>query len=235
MAILQCQKLLNKTQLAQLSFPFQNSAKTNQFREEDFLNLVENYAAVNFFKKFFSQNNEIPSLILKGERFCGKTHLLHIFAQKSGAEFLDKEKISDVNFSSFFTEKSFYILEDINEIKDEELLLCLINSAAESGAFLVLSANSSLNIKLKDLTSRLKNIFVAEIKNPGYESVKLLLTHSFSRRQVKLSQVVINYLSDNIERSYEAIFAVVKLVELQVQENGKNVTLGEVKKLLNRH
>ncbi len=217
--------------MAQLSFPFQNSAKTNQFREEDFLNLVENSAAVNFLKKFFSQNNAIPSLILKGEKAAGKTHLLHIFAQKSGAEFLDKEKISRVNLSSFFTEKKFYILENINEIKDEELFLRLINSAAESGAFLVLSANSSLNFKLKDLTSRLKNIFAVEIKNPGYESVKLLLTHSFSRRQVKLSQVVINYLSDNIERSYEAIFAAVKLVELRAQESGKSVTLGDVRKL----
>ena len=217
--------------MAQLSFPFQNSAKTNQFREEDFLNLVENSAAVNFLKKFFSQNNAIPSLILKGEKAAGKTHLLHIFAQKSGAEFLDKEKISRVNLSSFFTEKKFYILENINEIKDEELFLRLINSAAESGAFLVLSANSSLNFKLKDLTSRLKNIFAVEIKNPSHESVKLLLTHSFSRKQIKLSQAIVNFLSDNIERSYEEILAVVKLVELRVQESAKNVTLGEVRKL----
>ena len=39
--------------LLQLSFPFQSSAESNLFKEEDFLLLTENSAAFNFCKKFF--------------------------------------------------------------------------------------------------------------------------------------------------------------------------------------
>ena len=219
----------------QLSLPFQISTQTNLFSEENFLTLSENFAAINFLKKFFAQKDfataQFQSLILKGAPASGKTHLLHIFAAKFGAEFLDKEKITDVNPADFFAANHFYILEDVLQIKDEELVLRLVNSAVEAKAFLILSAQSAPQFRLKDLASRLKNIFTIEIKNPSEESVKLLLTHSFALKQIKLSRAVIDFLSDNVERSFAAVFAAVKMVELLAQENGKKVTLAEVKDL----
>ncbi len=216
--------------MSQLSFPFQTSS--NSYREEDFLLLAENSAAVNFLKKFFAQENfsksQFPSVILKAAPFAGKTHLLHIFAKKFHAEFLEKEKISNVNPTNFFSENKFYILEDVNEIADEELLLRLINSAFESGAFLILSADSVAQFKLKDLTSRLKNIFTVEIKNPSHESIKQLLVNGFARRQIKVSRQVTDLISDRIDRSYEAVFAAVKKVESHCQEGGGNFGVREI-------
>jgi chromosomal replication initiation ATPase DnaA len=212
--------------LSQLSFPFQTTS--TPYREEDFLLLAENSSAVNFLKKFFAQENfsksQFPSVILKAAPFAGKTHLLHIFAKKFSAEFLEKEKISNVNPADFFSENKFYILEDVNEIADEELLLRLINSAFESGAFLILSANSLAQFRLKDLTSRLKNIFTVEIKNPSQESIKQLLVNGFARRQIKVSRQVTDLISDRIDRSYEAVFAAVKKVEAHCQEGGRSLS-----------
>lgn len=217
----------------QLSLPFQSNSENNLFSEENFLTLPENSAASNFFKKFFVQKDfatsESQSLILKGEEASGKTHLLQIFARKFGAEFLDHEKISGVNPADFFARNHFYILENVPEIKEEELLLRLINSAVEAGAFLILSSRITPQFKLKDLASRCKNIFTIEIKNPSHESVKMLLTHEFSRRQIKLSRQVIDLISNNVERSFAAVFATVKLVE-NLAQNG-DVKLSEVKKL----
>jgi chromosomal replication initiation ATPase DnaA len=66
---------------------------------------------MNFLKKFFAQEDfsqsRFPSMILKAEKASGKTHLLHIFAKKFDAEFLNKEKISDVNPASFFIANKF--------------------------------------------------------------------------------------------------------------------------------
>ena len=167
-------------------------------------------------------------MILKAAPFAGKTHLLHIFAKKFHAEFLEKEKISNVNPADFFSENKFYILEDVNEITDEELLLRLINSAFESGAFLILSADSVAQFRLKDLTSRLKNIFTVEIKNPSQEAIKQLLVNGFARRQIKVSRQVTDLISDRIYRSYEAVFAAVKKVESLCQEGGGSFGVREI-------
>jgi len=216
----------------QLFLPFQTSTKSELFKEEDFLPLTENSAAINFFKKFFEQKDfatsQFQSLILKGAKASGKTHLLHIFAKKFDAEFLDQERISGVNPANFFAANHFYILENVAEIKDEELVLRLINSAVEAKAFLILSSRDAPQFLLKDLVSRLINIVSVEIKSPSQESIKILLAGNFSRRQIKLSRQAIDFLSDNIERSFEAVFLAVKLVE-DLAQNGE-LKLSEIKK-----
>jgi chromosomal replication initiation ATPase DnaA len=223
----------------QLSFSFQENNSDELFREENFLQLPENSSAINFLKQFFAQKNfataHIPSILIKGERLCGKTHILHVFAREHkgdyAVEFLDKEEILGLSFAHFFSADHFYILENIDEIKDEELLLRLVNSASEAKAFLVLTTSSPLSFSLKDLTSRLKNIFTAEIKNPSHESVKQLLAYGLSRRQIKLPGPVINFIADHINRTYQAVFDAVKLVELFCQESGENLNLKKAKEI----
>ncbi len=216
----------------QLFLPFQTSTKSELFKEEDFLPLTENSAAINFLKKFFEQKDfatsQFQSLVLKGAKSSGKTHLLHIFAKKFGAEFLDQERINSVNPANFFAANKFYILENVAEIKDEELVLRLINSAVEAKAFLILSSRNVPQFSLKDLASRLRNIFSVEIKNPSQESIKLLLAGNCSRKQIKLSRQAIDFLSDNIERSFEAVLLAGKMVE-DLAQNG-DVKLSEIKK-----
>lgn len=218
--------------MAQLSFLFETNSETEIYKEDDFVILPENSAAINFLKKFFAQEHffavQFPSLILKGAKASGKTHILHVFAKSFNAEFIDKEKIYDANLTAFFTADKFYILEDINEIKDEELVLRLINSAFEAKAFLILSVTNSPHFHLKDLNSRLKNIFSAQIKNPSHEAVKQLLSNGFSRRQIKLPGKSIELISNKIERSYEAVLAAVKKVEFHCQETGQNITMKEL-------
>jgi chromosomal replication initiation ATPase DnaA len=219
----------------QLSFPFQSSAESDLFKEEDFLLLTENSATFNFCKKFFAQKDfsasQFQSLIIKGAKASGKTHLLNIFAKKTGSEFLDKDKILGVNPANFFTTNRFYILENFEEIEEQELLLSLINSAVEAQAFLVLSAQEIPQFKLKDLASRLKNIHATEIKKPSHESLKLLLANQLSRRQIKISRVALNFISDNIERSFAALFDVLKFLE-DVSSSSKSLELARVKQFL---
>lgn len=221
--------------LSQLSLPFQISVKTNFYKESDFLLLDENLSVVNFLKKFFAQSDflrsQFPSLIIRGGTHSGKTHLLHIFAKKFSVEFLQNSEISDLNPASFFAANKFYVLENIDEINDEELILRLINSASEAKSFLIITTKCQTKFRLKDLTSRLKNIFAVEIRNPSHETIKQLLANGFARRQIKLSGQIINFISDNIERSYEAVFAAVKIIESRCQESGKNVTMREVKEV----
>ena len=222
--------------MQQLSLDLPIKENSDPYLEEDFVLLDENSAAVNFLSKFFAQKKfsqaQFPSLLLRGPAQSGKTHILNIFAKKFQAEFLQIAEISDQNLSSFFSENKFYILENINEIADEKLLFHLVNAAAESKAFLILSSQNKAQFELKDLSSRIKNIFALEIKNPSQEAIKMLLINAFSRKQLKVSKGVIDFIASHSERTFEAVVVSVKLVEFYTAEVGKNITIKEMKKIL---
>lgn len=216
--------------MSQLQLPFFDKAKPNFFSEEDFLKLVENSAAKNFLENFFSKKTS-QSLILLGEKSCGKTHLLHILAQKFSAEFLLEEQLLGVNLSNFFAPNRFYIFENIDQITNQNLLLHLINSASEAEAFLILSARKLPKFQLPDLASRLKNIFTAQIKNPELESIKQLLAHRLALKQIKLSRSTINFIANQSKRNWQAIFDAAKLTEFYAQESGKKMTIAAARKI----
>lgn len=221
--------------MSQLFLPFQSESIADIYIKEDFLILAENISAFNAVKKFFAQSDfattKFPALILKGPISCGKTHLLHFLGNKVNAEFLNQDNISTVNPVNFFERNGFYILEDIENIKDEELILRLFNSALEAEAFLIISSKKPLTFQIKDLESRLQNIFLVEIENPDLDSIKQILMHIFARKQINLSRKVIDYVSHNIERSYESILAAVKLIDFYVQEGGKPLKMPQVKQI----
>lgn len=221
--------------MSQLFLPFQSEATADIFAKEDFLVLAENLSAFNAVKKFCAQSDfsasKFSALLLKGPKSCGKTHLLHSFGAKIGAEFLNKDNIATVNPVNFFERNGFYILEDIEKIKDEELILRLFNSALEAEAFLIISASQTLKFTIKDLESRLKNVFLVEIEHPDLDSIKQLLMNLFSRKQINLSRQVIDFVSTNIERNYEAILLAVKLIEFHAQEDGKALKMPKIKEI----
>lgn len=218
----------------QLNLNLQINKDKDPYSKADFLLLDENSAAFNFLEKFFSQKNysqaQFPSLIIKGPAKSGKTHMLSFFAKQYAAQFLQIKEISKQNLVNFFSPNKFYILENINEIEDESLLFHILNSAVESKAFLLLSAQNGMQFELKDLTSRIQNIFSLEIKNPSQESIRMLLMNAFARRQLKVSNDVIDVASDNVERTYEAISEIVKLIESRCVEK-KKITVKDIKEI----
>ena len=226
----------------QLTFDFSDFNKKDNFLSKDFLNLPCNKSAVDFIKIFFAQNsnskNRIQSCILKGDHASGKTHLLNICANSlEGGNyfFIKKQELNSINFSHFFCDKIFYILENIQEIESEELLLRIINCASEAGAFLVLSESQNIFRSLKDLQSRLQNIFIAEIKNPNQSELEILLTHHFSLRQLKIDSATFAFIASNVEPSYKKIYDLVRMIDFYCSENKKTISIAEVKKIISNN
>jgi chromosomal replication initiation ATPase DnaA len=213
-----------------ISFP-----KKNQFLFEDFVFLPENKVANQVLNSFFAQSDfalaKLPSLILKGTKACGKTHLLNIFASKFKAKFLQKNQISKENLVKILQKNHFYVFENIDEIQDEELLFHLINSAFEAKCFLLFSAQNIHNFQLKDLTSRLKNIFICEIENLSKESLQILISNQLSRRQIKLSSGAINLICQNCKFDYLAVLEIVNKVEEFCHAQKGEILLKDLRKI----
>jgi len=145
-----------------------------------------------------------------------------LYGKKAGINIIKDEK----NSSSFISH--YYI----DEIKDDELLFHLINSAFEAGAFIIFSLQKFDEFKLKDLVSRLKNIFICEIENLEKSSIKPLVMNFLARRQIKLSAAIINFISQNCDANYAAVLDAINKVEDFCHKNKGEILLKNLKEIL---
>lgn len=193
------------------------------------MDLPENAGAKNFLEQFFAQknfsNSQFSSCIIKGQSYSGKTYLLKIFAKKYPLIFLDSAKIIEAK------ENHFYVFEDANRALDEDLLH-LINEAIENKAFLILTTRDDLKFKLKDLNSRLKNIYKIEIKNPEADSIRMLLINEFANRQLKVADKIVDFIANNIERDFAKVFALVEMIDDFCCKSGKGVAIADIRKMM---
>lgn len=227
--------------MQQLSFEFPIKLEQNPYLLEDFIISEENKAAFDFLTNFFNQKIDgqlfFNAAILSGANHCGKTHLLNIFHQQNQnlTSFIRQEELSGVNLNSFFYPNHFYILEDIENIYDQQLLLHLINSAIEKSSFLILTSKieaTNLKFEIDDLNSRIKNMPNPVIKSPNKKLIKILLTKNFAKKQLAIDNKILELITDTIADSYEAVFNIVKIIEFYCQEYHQKPTLSSVNKLI---
>lgn len=210
--------------------------KNQDFAQEDFIIHQENQQAFEFLQKFFAQKISDENLtlraILKGEKYCGKSHLLNIFAKKNNAKIIDCKSLKKSDFAGFFIKGEFYILENIDEICDDNLLFHILNLSYENQSFLMMSAKNLDVFSLKDLISRIKNIYVCQIKNPEVDSIKILIFKILSQKQLTISDHLVDFLSKNCKRNYEEIFILVEKIEKFCFENKKSPNVKDVQNWL---
>jgi chromosomal replication initiation ATPase DnaA len=222
--------------VSQLFFDFYDSKNIDNFKIDDFLRLPENIDAYNFLDNFFKQNNYqqnlLKSMILKGESGCGKTHLLNIYAQKYQINFIPAEQINFENPLKIFYENGFFIIDDFCQIADEEKLLQYINSATESRAFLILVFNENKIFELKDLQSRIKNIASCQINQASLDSLKQIFVNILARKQIDLSNQIINFIFANISPKQSSVNQIVKKIDFFCRENDKKFNLINAKEIL---
>lgn len=222
--------------MSQFFFDFFDSKNIDNFKIDDFLTLPENVEAYNFLDKFFKQNNfqnsQLKALILKGESGCGKTHLINIFDQKYHANFITEEQIKFENPLKIFYENGFFIIDNFCQIEDQEKLLQYVNCATESKAFLILVFNENKIFELNDLQSRIKNIASCEIFQASHDSLKQIFINILSKKQIDLSNQIINYIFANISPTYSNISQIVKKIEFFCLENDKKLSLVNIKEIL---
>ncbi len=220
----------------QLTFDLSGLNSSNSYSEHDFVVLDEHKDAFDGLEKFLSQDDyssaKLPHLILKGEKFSGKTHILNIFAQKYGFKVYSCDEVRDLEVTSLFTGQKIIAIDDVDDLHDDNLLFHIYNMALENGVFLLLSLKDTDVFELRDLVSRLRNVVRVQIKDPDVDMIKVLLSKGFSRRQLKVDIKIIDYLSLNIARKYEAVENIIQKIEKFCFENKKTLTLVDVKGLI---
>ena len=202
------------------------------FNKNDFFVSESNFYAYNLLFSWPKWEKKI--LNIYGERNSGKTHLIKIFLQKNNGIILDPLKLKDYELEEIRFNENI-ILENIEKNLDENLLYSLIDIIEKYNKFLILTSNKpliDLNIKLKDLKSRLKNCLFAEIDKPDDILIKALITKNLADHQISIDSKLIDFISKRITRSYDKIREFVCTIDKISLKKKKPINIKIIKEIL---
>ena len=218
---------MNKLNQTLLKFELEQN-----FTYDDFFVSKCNYFAFSLIESWPKWEKNI--LNIYGEKFCGKSHLSEIFKRKNKAIIIKNEEINN----NFFNKIRYYeniILDNLEFLSDEKTLYSIFNFVEQYNKYLIINSIDSINsieFKLPDLKSRLKNCIFAKIDKPDDDMIFALVLKHFSDRQIKIEKKIIDYITKRIERSYGKIFDFIYKVDQFSLINKKPIDYKSIKKIL---
>ena len=210
-----------------LNFEFNKSFNKNDFFVSD-----SNFYVYNLLLSWPKWEKRM--LNIYGERYSGKTHLIKIFLQKNKGLILDPSKLKNYDFGEIRFNENI-IIENIEECLEEDLFYSLIDTIEKYNKFLIITSNKSieeLNIKLKDLKSRLKNCLFAEIGKPDDMLIQALITKNLADLQINIDSKLVDFISKRITRSYAKIKEFVCTIDEISLKKKKSIDLKIIKSVL---
>ena len=217
--------------MSQLTFKF--PFKTTYY-ENDFYVSSNNFEAYKLIENWPKWPGKHVNIF--GPKGCGKTHLSNILKKKMNASLIEAADFNNDSLKNFKS-KDCLIIDNYNNNIDEKLLYSSLNAAYQTEKFVVI--NSLISIKrivvdLKDLRSRFDSFIHLGIKLPTDDLLRVILTKSFSDKQIKVNVKLLEYILKNIDRSYEKVFEFIKEVDLESLSAGKSININLIKKVLSK-
>ena len=209
------------------NFPFKKS-----YSSQDFYVASNNFNAFKLIESWPKWTSRFVNIF--GPKGCGKTHLANILMSKIQCIMISSKKVNDEILKKFKT-KECLIIDDFNNNIEEKLLYSIINTAVQDNKYLIISSSVSLKkfkIKLNDLSSRLTSFVEIGIDLPTDDLIRVILTKSFSDKQIKISKKNIEYILKNIDRSYEKINLFANSIDKMSLAKAKPINLNLIKKTL---
>ena len=153
------------------------------------------------------------AICIYGPEGCGKTHLANVFAQMVALEtnhpyripFIKAQQLSKDLVHSLFETSPQIVVEDLQNLQNQEALFHIYNTYRDLGGHILFTADRAparINFSLPDLRSRMNIVPALEIKAPDDDLLMALLVKLFMDRQITPSPELLNYLLNNMQRSF---------------------------------
>ena len=157
-----------------------------------------------------------PVALLTGPAGSGKSHLAHIWAERSGARVVASDALSG-RVADLLGERRAVAVEDVGaDSVPQRELFHLLNAAREAGGSVLLTARSLVadwRLSLPDLASRLRLATPIRLLPPDDDLLRQVLVKLFADRQLVVDRPVLDYLVVRIERSLAAAGRIVDRID----------------------
>ena len=91
----------------------------------------------------------------------------------------------------------------------------------------------NIEFDLQDLRSRTESFINLGIELPTDDLLRVIISKSFSDKQIEITPKISEYIIKNIERSYEKVFKFIKEIDDLSLSSGKSININLIKKVLN--
>ena len=216
----------------QLTFKFPFSKK---YFEQDYFVSSNNFPA---FKLIDSWPNWPGKwLNIFGESGSGKTHLSKILESKIrkikivNANKVNNEIINQLN------DIECLIVDSFNNNIKESLLYSIFNQSKLLDNYILINSKYSIkniNFNSEDLRSRINSFIFIGIELPTDELLQVIITKNLSDKQININPKLIDFIINNIERSYDKLFKFLKDIDDLSLSTGKSININLIKKVLNQ-
>ncbi len=159
-------------------------------------------------------------LVLWGGPGCGKSHLLHAWAESVGGVVLAGVPATDFP-------RQPVALDRLEAVTDEIGLLHLLNASQEARQPLLLACAippGRLPVRLPDLASRLRATTAVQIGPAPDEFLAMLLARLLAERQLRLPAALQTWLLTRLPRTPEALRDAVRRLDAAGLESGRSIT-----------
>lgn len=167
-----------------------------------------------------------PLVVLTGPPGSGKTHLSTIWQGLSDAAIVDAGSITAAAIAA--AEQGPVLVEfGASSPPDETGLFHLINTVRAARTNLLMTAQqppSAWDVRLPDLSSRLKTATVVEIEAPDDMLLAGVIIKLFADRQISIEPHVVEFIIRRIERSLAAARSVVEELDRIALERKTRIT-----------
>lgn len=195
------------------------------YGREDFIVGPSNEPALRMLESW--PDGSAPLALLSGPTGSGKTHLVHIWAVRTGARLLAPGSLGEAPLPQMLSEGALAVDGLRPGVFSEAGLFHLINGIRDTGgALLLTSAEPAENwhVALPDLRSRLRSAVPVRIGAPDDDLLRKALVKLFSDRQLLVEKPVIDYLLNRMERSLAAAGRLVAALDRAALAAGRSIT-----------
>jgi chromosomal replication initiation ATPase DnaA len=200
-----------------------------RFGRADFLVSDSNRAAFELVERW--PDWPARALALYGPSGSGKSHLAHLWCERSGGALI----AGDAASLGEPTALPLAVAVDDADRVAERTLLHLYNLCLERSGYLLLilpAAPAALPIGLADLASRLRSLPVVGIAPPDDALLTAVLLKQFGDRGIGIPPQVVAYLVTRMERSFAVAAALAARLDRRSLESGRPVTVKMAREML---
>jgi chromosomal replication initiation ATPase DnaA len=210
-------------------FPFRT-----KYYEQDFYVSSNNFPAYKLIESWPSWPGKWLNVF--GAKGSGKTHLSKILEKKIKkiklieASYIDDKIIEELN------QLDCLIIDSYQNNINEKLLYSILNQSKQLDNYIVINSTPSIKefkFSLEDLRSRINSFIYIGIELPTDDLLQVIISKSFSDKQINLNPKISEYIIKNIERSYEKMFKLLKDIDEMSLSTGKSININLIKKVLN--
>ncbi len=216
--------------MSQLVFKFPFKTK---YYEEDYYVSSNNFSAYRLIESWPNWPDKWVNIF--GPNGCGKTHLSNILKKKfNSVQILDARSVNN-EIMSKFEELDCLIIDNYKKNIDEKLFYSILNQSKQLDSYVVVNSIlpiKDIDFKLEDLKSRAKSFVNLGIELPTDDLLRVIISKSFSDRQIDINPKLSDYIIKNIERSYEKVFKFIKEIDDLSLSSGKSININLIKKVL---